>query len=130
MNQNVFFYLKNKSEVTYLNADMTVNDALPIMKESGYTAVPVINNDGSYAGTITDGDFLWHITENGSMDAKIKSLIRKEYSIPANINTEIEEIFSCSLDQNFVPIVDDRYIFIGIVTRKMILHYLIQESRV
>lgn len=36
----------------------------------------------------------------------------------------MSELFNRSLEQNYVPVVDDRNIFIGIVTRKTIISYL------
>ena len=127
MNQNVLFFINHKAEVKYLSADMTVYQALNEMKEYKYTAVPVINYDGSYLGTITEGDFLWYIMNDGSFHTKIKHVVRKDFCKPVNVNTDINELFSQSLNQNFVPIIDDRYIFIGIVTRKKILEQLISE---
>jgi hypothetical protein len=42
---------------------------------------------------------------------------------PISINAEIEALFSLVLDQNFVPVTDDRDAFIGIVRRRAILSY-------
>ena len=39
------------------------------------------------------------------------------------ISTDIQDIFDLALNQNFVPVVDDRGIFIGIITRKNILQH-------
>jgi hypothetical protein len=40
------------------------------------------------------------------------------------LDAEIEELFTLALDQNFVPVVDDRQVFIGIVRRRSILAFL------
>lgn len=40
-----------------------------------------------------------------------------------NIYANIEDLIELALEQNFVPIVDDANIFIGIVTRKSIISY-------
>ena len=29
------------------------------MRHHGYTAIPVISSDGTYVGTVSEGDFLW-----------------------------------------------------------------------
>ena len=31
------------------------------MRHHGYTAIPVINREGKYVGTVSEGDFLWQI---------------------------------------------------------------------
>jgi hypothetical protein len=40
---------------------------------------------------------------------------------PVDIDAEIEALFALALDQNFVPVVDSRQVFIGIVRRRSIL---------
>lgn len=132
MNQNVFFFLKAKGEVKFLYDNISVEDGLKIMNEHGYTAMPVINKDGVYKGNITEGDFLWYLLKNPVVDLKsikLKELIRKDYMPAASINVDMKSLFEQSLEQNYVPIVDDRYIFIGIVTRKSIIRYLIDQAQ-
>ena len=36
----------------------------------------------------------------------------------------MEDLISISLNQNFVPVVDDRGVFVGIVARRQIIRYL------
>ena len=40
------------------------------------------------------------------------------------IDTSMEELVERAMNQNFVPVVDDRNVFIGIITRKDIIKYL------
>ena len=40
------------------------------------------------------------------------------------INESMENLFDKVMNQNFVPVVDDKKVFIGIVTRKDVLAYL------
>ena len=42
---------------------------------------------------------------------------------PVNVSSTVEDLILLSMDQNFIPVIDDRGIFIGIVTRKDILGY-------
>ena len=41
---------------------------------------------------------------------------------------DVDDLVSKSLDQNFVPVVDDRDIFIGIITRKNIIKYYYDKA--
>lgn len=131
MFQNVFFFLKNKSEVKFLYDNVSVLEGLKLFHQHGYTATPVIDTNGVYQGTITEGDFLWYLLNHQDVSnddfqlIEIKELIRKDFMPAVDINTDMGSIFKQSLEQNFVPIVDDRNIFIGIVTRKSIIEYLL-----
>lgn len=129
MERNVFFFLKNKAEVKYLYGNISIEQGLKEMKENGYTATPVIDKDGFYLGSVTEGDFLWYLYENEepNLGKKVKHIVRKDFMKPVTMNTSIHEIFKLSLEQNYVPVVDDRNIFIGIVTRKSILQSLISD---
>ena len=58
---NILFLLKPKCNVAYLNQSDTIRQGLEKMRHHGYTAIPVIDDNGIYVGTITEGDFLWNI---------------------------------------------------------------------
>lgn len=133
MIQNVFFFLKNKGEVKFLYDNLSISDGLKLMNEHGFTAMPVINKDGIYKGNLSEGDFLWYllshpeITPDMLETTKVKELIRKDYMPAAQIDVDLKTLIERSMEQNYVPIVDDRNIFIGIVTRKTIIQYLIHH---
>ena len=55
---------------------------------------------------------------------KIAEIMRCNFCPPLPITASVEDVVSQSQQQNFVPIVDDRNIFIGIVTRKDVIRYL------
>ena len=42
---------------------------------------------------------------------------------PVRVDTRVEDLLSVAAEQNFVPVVDDKGAFIGIVTRSSILKY-------
>ena len=56
---NVAFFMKPKSSVAFLFDDFTVRQALEKMNYHGYTAIPVLDREGHYLGTVSEGDFLW-----------------------------------------------------------------------
>lgn len=135
MERNVLFFLKHKNQVKFLYDNLTFLQGIALMKEHSYTAMPVINKEGEYIGTITEGDFLWAIqenyetkTKNELMNMPISSMIRPGFNKAVSVNVDIDELFATSLTQNFVPVVDDRNIFIGIVTRQKILEFLLSPD--
>jgi CBS domain-containing protein len=86
--------------------------------------------DGRYIGTITEGDLLWEMKEKDFPDVhrmekiRITDVKRRRDNEAVKISESMENLFEKITNQNFVPVVDDNGIFIGIVTRKDILLYL------
>ncbi len=131
---NILFYLLPKSEVVFVYDDDTVRQAVDKMEDQKYSAVPIITHDGVYTGTLTEGDILWELMrKNKDMDAlgkkKVKSLHRKRDNEPVNVNCEIEDLVMTAMNQNYVPVVDDNQVFIGIVTRKSIIEYCYNQYK-
>lgn len=126
---NAIFLLKNKGDVAFLYEDFTVRQGLEKMKAHGYTAIPVITRNGDYVGCISEGDFLWHMinSENNDLKAKedipILEIMRPDFNPACRIDVSMKELLNRAKEQNFVPVVDDRYKFIGIITRKDIIAY-------
>lgn len=126
---NILFFLKPKSEVAYLYEDYSLRQALEKMEHYRYSAVPIINRNGGYVGTITEGDVLWGLKDLHLEDIyetemiPLKEIKRRWDNEPVNVQCNIEDLVLTSLNQNFVPVVDDNQIFIGIVTRQQIMKH-------
>ena len=139
---NVDFFLTPRQKVTCINADATVRQALETMKNHGYTAVPVITDDNIYIGTVSEGDFLWNIVkmrrgEKAPTQVDIRDLesimvtdiLRKDRNPSVPITASMADLLTRAMNQNFVPVTDDRGSLVGIVTRKTIIKYC-TENRV
>ena len=130
---NILFFLRPKSGVTYLTMGNSLRQGLEKMKNSGYTEIPVVDKDGIYIGTVSQGDFLWKLLDEGINDMQkaeyisIDSLVSKR-NIAVSVNTTMEDLFSKAIDQNFVPVVDDYGAFVGMVTRKAIIKYFAEKK--
>ena len=48
-------------------------------------------------------------------------------NLPVTVTTDMQELLLRATDQNFVPVVDDKGDFIGIVTRRAIMRFCINE---
>ena len=124
---NIPKILTPKAMTAYIGADDTVRQGLEVMRRHGYTAIPVLGEHGEYIGCITEGDFLRHILSTGSTSMKaqeryrIGELVRRDFCPPLGIAADDDEVIDAVLQQNFVPIVDDRGCFCGIVTRKSVI---------
>ncbi len=132
---NIIFLIKPKCSTAYLLKNDTVRQGLEKMRFHRYTALPVIDEDGSYQGTVTEGDFLRYILLNHTVEetlscdirstegSKVSALIRKDFNPSVNIYATMEDLLERVMDQNFVPVVDDRGVFVGIITRKDVIGY-------
>ena len=130
---NVLFFLTHKSSCTYIFDDFTIRQALERMEQSRFATIPILKRTGEYVGTISEGDLLWAIKNHYMMnmrDAEGRPVMevprRKDYRAVA-VNTTTQELLSMAVDQNFVPLVDDRNTFIGLVTRQKIMQYCLEE---
>ncbi|EJQ31049.1 CBS domain-containing protein [Bacillus toyonensis] len=130
---NIAFFLTPKSELIYININSTMRQALEKLEYHRYTAIPLVNNKGEYAGTLTEGDLLWKLKNTSSLSFNnTQQVLLSEVSLhrfnePVSINAEIEDLVSRAMEQNFVPVIDDEGIFIGIVKRRDIIHYCAQD---
>jgi CBS domain-containing protein len=128
---NILFFLTPKNEVAYIRDNLSVGKTLEYLEQYRYTVVPIINQDGCYVGTLTEGDILYGITnrltQGESMTSISKMLItkmkRKRNYKAIKIGAKVEDLFTIATNQNFVPVVDDDNTFIGIVTRRDIMKY-------
>lgn len=136
---NVAYFLTPKCETAFLYDDYSFRQGLEKMKFHGYTAIPVINREGKYIGTISEGDFLWLLVngeyndiENVSVkdleDIKIKDVVTMRKYRAVSATAEVEQLFGMALAQNFIPVVDDRELFVGIVTRQRIIRHLCEQE--
>ena len=71
---NIAYFLLPKSRVAYLYDDYTFRQGLEKMRHHGYTAIPVITRDGRYAGTVSEGDFLWQLLNEVPEERKVCSM--------------------------------------------------------
>ena len=67
---NIAYFLLPKSRIAYLYDDFTFRQGLEKMRNRGYTAIPVITRDGRYAGTVSEGDFLWKLLDTNDPSMK------------------------------------------------------------
>ena len=127
---NLMLFLIPKSATSFLTTDSTVRNGLEKMSFHGFRAIPVITRRGKYAGTVTEGDFLRALISTGETALRdqekicIKDIIDPDFNSAVSINVTLEELFTRVTEQNFVPVVDDRGSFIGIVTRRKVMRYL------
>jgi len=126
---NIAFFLTPKEEVIWISADSTMRQAIEKMEFHRYSALPLVDSGGKYAGTITEGDILWHLKHSKNLEFKdtnkimIRDISKYQNNKPVSIESHIEDLILLSINQNFIPVVDDLDIFIGIIKRSVIINY-------
>ena len=127
---NILRFLTPKQDVAFIYEDFSLRQTLEKWKNHRYASIPVLKRSGEYLGTMTEGDILWGIEKMQSRDRETAEITpissfprRRDYkAVPAT--TSMEELLDAAANNNFVPVVDDRNVFIGMVRRNTILEYL------
>ncbi len=132
---NILFFLSPKQDLMYVYEDFTLRQTLEKWENNRYASIPILNRKGGYVGTLTEGDILWGLKRyhgldiEGAEDIPISSFERKRDYLPVTVNTSMDQLVEAAMNQNFVPVVDDRGVFIGIVRRQAIIKYCYDKSR-
>ena len=130
---NILFFLTPKAMCVYLYDDFTIRQALEKMEGAGYAALPILNKRGEYRGTLTEGDLMWAIKNMCYMDMRqaeahrITEISRRKEYLPVRVTTSMHDLVERASTQNFVPVVDDKDAFIGIVPRSAIIKYCLKH---
>lgn len=126
---NVLYFLTPKNQVATIYEDCNLRQLTEKLEYHCYTAIPIINREGQYIGTISEGDILRVVKNTFNMNLMsaqgiaVKDIPRRTEVLSVNANASMDDIVDMAINQNFVPVTDDNNVFIGIVTRKEILKH-------
>ena len=134
---NILFFLTPKSDVAYIFEDETLRQTVEKMEHRKFSCIPILNKEGKYTGTISEGDLLWgikrlniNITDLKQMeDVSIMAIPRRATYKPIHADADMENLLDRAINQNYVPVIDDKGSFIGIITRKEIIKYCYKEMK-
>ena len=134
---NILFFLTPKSDVAYIFEDETLRQTVEKMEHRKFSCIPILNKEGKFTGTISEGDLLWgikrlniNITDLKQMeDVSIMAIPRRATYKPVHADADMENLLDRAINQNYVPVIDDKGSFIGIITRKEIIKYCYKELK-
>lgn len=134
---NILFFLTPKSDVAYIFEDETLRQTVEKMEHRKFSCIPILNKEGKYTGTISEGDLLWgikrlniNITDLKQMeDVSIMAIPRRATYKPVHADADMGDLLDRAINQNYVPVIDDKGSFIGIITRKEIIKYCYKEMK-
>jgi len=127
---NIMRFVIPKSYVEYVTVDSTVRQALEKMRFHRYVAIPVIDGEGKYVGTLRNDDIFAYFLEEGKFDTRsaekdrVTVIMDRAYAPPVYHHSSMDDLIEKVGEHNFVPVVDDRGCFIGIILRRDILNFL------
>lgn len=131
---NIAFFLTPKQDVVWVSSTATLAEALAHMEPHRHSAVPLLDAEGRYVGTLAEGDLLWFLRHAerpwgevaaATLVSDIPLWLNNE---PINIDAHMETLVARASRQSFVPVVDDRQVFVGMVRRKSIIEYCAQRA--
>lgn len=133
---NILFFLTPKENVAHIDDNDTLRQAIEKMEHRGFSAIPILTQDGKYIGTVTEGDLLWYLKNQNFPSLRemeehsIMNVTRRRDNEAVNISISMEGLVNKITNQNFVPVVDDNNVFIGIIIRKDVILYLTNKELV
>ena len=133
---NILKFLTPKTETYYLDSHSSVRQALEKFDYYKFSCVPLIDKEGKYITTVSQGDILSFIKNDNNFNIRsaentnIDDIPKYRPYVALSIDASMEQVLELSLEQNFIPIVDDRGIYLGILKRKTILlHFSKQYNK-
>ncbi|MCR5348275.1 MAG: CBS domain-containing protein [Bacilli bacterium] len=130
---NLLSALIPKSEVATLDGNDTLRMAVEKMNHHRYAMIPVIGSQGHYLYSISTGDILFYLAEHDMTLREMEEVplgsvpvYRPLMALP--VTSGNEEVIEALMNQNYVPLVDERGIFVGILTRKKLFEALSKKD--
>jgi CBS domain-containing protein len=127
------YFLLPKDKVAHINSHATMRQAIDMLEHQYYSAIPIIDDEGKYAGTLNEGDLLWKMKETPGLNFEnmhnvmISEIKLHVHNTSVSINAQMEDMLALAAEQNFVPVIGDDDNFLGIIRRKDIIAYYVRN---
>ncbi len=121
------FEAKNimKTDVIAVKGDMPIHEAIQTLVDNNITGLPVINDDMTIAGIITEKDVLRLLYDNQDKPGTVADFMTHEV-IAFDQSDSLVDIAECFMQNHIrrVPITEENKL-VGIVSRKDIIEYIL-----
>jgi CBS domain-containing protein len=127
------YFLLPKTKVAHISSNATMRQAIDMLEYQYYSAIPIIDDEGKYAGTLNEGDLLWKMKETPGLNFEntdkvlVNEIKLHVHNTSVSINAQMEDMLALAAEQNFVPVIGDDDIFLGIIRRKDIIAYYVRN---
>ena len=121
-----------KAKAVTVYSDDSLQAALKVMLRSRYMMIPVLERGSNrYIYSLSSSDILARLIKEKDFDSakeeKISSIPVGRLIVPCREDTEVAALTDLVVNQNYVPLVDEAGIFVGLVTRKSVINHLIDR---
>ncbi|GKS82299.1 hypothetical protein LPAF129_19850 [Ligilactobacillus pabuli] len=122
--------IKPKNELTTVQEDFTLEQALAVLEDSGYRCVPILDKTGKiFRGNIYKMHIYRHKSRGGDMSLPVTHLL-KNASKFISLDSAFFNIFFTIRDLPYITVLDEKNNFYGILTHNRLLEMLSQSWNV
>jgi CBS domain-containing protein len=115
-----------KTDVISIDKGTEIYEAIRLMVEKNVTGLPVVNEDETLAGVITEKDVLRLLYDSGDLPGTVEEFMTKDV-ISFDQEDSLLDIVDSFIHNHFrrVPILDEGTL-VGIISRKDIIAYILE----
>lgn len=116
-----------KKSLTTVNEDVTLQEAINILEESGYRCVPILDESGQiFRGNIYKMHIYRHKANGGDMDLPVTHLLKNATKY-VHLDDSFFNIFFSIKELPYISVLDSDNHFYGILTHSSLLSMLQQS---
>lgn len=118
-----------KTQVTMVTRTTDIYEAIRIMVDGHVTGLPVVGDDGTLVGVITEKDVLKLLINSEDQPGAVEDYMTHDV-LAFEETDSLVDIAECFLEKNIrrVPIVRDGKV-VGIISRRDIVRFILQSRR-
>ncbi|KRL06235.1 cyclic di-AMP binding protein CbpA [Liquorilactobacillus oeni] len=122
--------IKPKNELTTVREDISLEDALQVLEQSGFRCVPILDKTGQiFRGNIYKMHIYRHKSRGGDMKLPVTYLLKNATKF-VTIDSAFFNIFFSIKDLPYITVLDEQNFFYGILTHSSLLGMLSQSWNV
>ncbi|KRK47026.1 CBS domain-containing protein [Secundilactobacillus kimchicus] len=122
--------VKPKERLVTVREDVTLEDALKVLEDSGYRCVPILDETGTmFRGNIYKMHIYRHKSRGGDMQLPVTTLLKNATKF-VSVNAAFFNVFFSIKDLPFIAVLDANNKFYGILTHTRLLDMLSQSWNV
>lgn len=116
-----------KKNLTTVNEDVTIQEAIDILEKSGFRCVPILDESGKiFRGNIYKMHIYRHKANGGDMNLPVTHLLKNATKY-IHVNDSFFNIFFTIKELPYIAVLDEENHFYGILTHSSLLSMLQQS---
>ncbi|TWT28031.1 cyclic-di-AMP-binding protein CbpB [Planomicrobium sp. CPCC 101110] len=122
-------YIISSEKVAHVQLGNSAEHALLVLTKTGYSAIPVLDLKYRFCGLINAQRItesilgMNHIEYERLSEIRVEDIMQTDFPL-IKINDRFQRALDLLINQNFLCVVDDEGMFMGILTRRVILKQL------